>query len=62
MPETETEDKKNVPMVDIDTSGPEVDIDLPEEKKEETGGISDIQINETETVEQETDKTFENER
>ena len=24
MPETETEDKKNVPMVDIDTSGPEV--------------------------------------
>ena len=56
------EDKK---MVDIDTSGPDVDINLPEEKKEETGGIADIQveeIKETETTEKETDKTFENER
>ena len=33
MPETETEDKKNVPMVDIDTSGPEVEVNLDEEKK-----------------------------
>ena len=56
------EDKKTV---DIDTSGPDVDINLPEEKKEETGGIADIQveeIKETETTEKETDKTFENER
>lgn len=56
------EDKK---MVDIDTSGPDVDINLPEEKKEETGGIADIQVEETketEITEKETDKTFENER
>ena len=56
------EDKK---MVDIDTSGPDVDINLPEEKKDETGGIADIQVEETketETTEKETDKTFENER
>ena len=56
------EEKK---MVDIDTSGPDVDVNLPEEKKEETGGIADIQveeIKETETTEKETDKTFENER
>jgi len=56
------EDKKMVP---IDTSGPEVDINLPEEKQEETGGIADIQveeIKETETTDKETDKTFENER
>ena len=56
------EDKKTV---DIDTSGPDVDINLPEEKKEETGGIADIQVEETketETTEKETDKTFENER
>ena len=51
--------------VDIDTSGPDVDVSLPEEKKEETGGIADIQVEETketETTEKETDKTFENER
>ena len=59
------EDKKMVP---IDTSGPDVDVSLPEEKKEETGGIADIQVEETkettekEITEKETDKTFENER
>ena len=53
------EEKKTV---DIDTSGPDVDINLPEEKKEETSGIADIQVEETETTEKETDKTFENER
>ena len=56
------EDKKMVP---IDTSGPEVDVNLPEEKEETTGGINDIQVEEK-TTEQETekeiDKTFENER
>ena len=59
MPE---EEKKTV---DIDTSGPDVDVNLPEEKKEETGGITDIQVEEvkeTEKTEKETDKTFENER
>ena len=53
------------PQIDLDTSGPEVDVTLPEEKKEDTGGISNIQVEETketETTEQETDKTFENER
>ena len=59
--------KKPDPQVDLDTSGPEIDVALPEEKKEETGGISNLQIEEmketeTETTEQETDKTFENER
>ena len=57
--------KKPDPQVDLDTSGPEVDVALPEEKKEETGGISDLQIEDTKdtgTTEQETDKTFENER
>ena len=34
MPETETENKKNVPMVDIDTSGPEVEVNLDENKEE----------------------------
>ena len=54
------EDKKMVP---IDTSGPEVDINLPEEKKEEANGIADIQVEETnEVTEKETDKTYENER
>ena len=53
------EEKKTV---DIDTSGPDVDVSLPEEKKEEAGGIADIQVEETETTEKETDKTFENER
>jgi len=56
------EEKKTV---DIDTSGPDVDIALPEEKKEETNNVSDIQVEEvkeTETVDKETDKTFENER
>ena len=58
MPE---EEKKTV---DIDTSGPDVDIDLPEEKKEETGGIADIQVEETESKSDtaDTDKTYENER
>ena len=34
MPE-ENKIKKEDPEVDIDTSGPEVDVTLPEEKKEE---------------------------
>jgi len=59
--------KKPDPQVDLDTSGPEIDVALPEEKKEDTGGISNIQTEEiketeTKTTEQETDKTFENER
>ena len=45
------EEKKTV---DIDTSGPDVDVQLPEEKKEEVG--------EQPTIEKETDKTYENER
>ena len=46
------EDKK---MVDIDTSGPDATVDI-EEKKDEAV------IEQTETTEKETDKTFENER
>ena len=60
MPE-ENKIKKDDPQVDIDTSGPDVDVNLPEEKQEETGGIADIQVEEK-TTEQETDKTLENER
>ena len=64
MPE-ENKIKKGDPQVDIDTSGPDVDINLPEEKEETTSGINDIQVEEK-TTEQETekeiDKTFENER
>ena len=60
MPE-ENKIKKDDPQVDIDTSGPDVDINLPEEKEETTGNINDIQVEEK-TTEQETDKTFENER
>ena len=53
------EEKKTV---DIDTSGPDVDIALPEEKKEETSNIQVEEVKETETIDKETDKTFENER
>ncbi len=49
MPE---EEKK---MVDIDTSGPDATVDI-EEKKDEAV------IEQPETTEQETDKTYENER
>ena len=30
----DNEEKKDIPMVDIDTSGPDVDIDVPSEKEE----------------------------
>ena len=55
MPE---EEKKTV---DIDTSGPDVNIDI-EEKKDEAVVETEAPKQETETIEQETDKTFENER
>ena len=42
MPE-ENKIKKDDPQVDIDTSGPDVDINLPEEKEEATDNINDIQ-------------------
>lgn len=45
MPDTE-ENKKSEQVVDIDTSGPAVDVELPESKTQEV----------------ETDKTYENER
>ena len=47
--------------VDIDTSGPEVDIDI-EQPKEEAVIDTESSSKETETTEKETDKTFENER
>jgi len=52
------EEKKMVP---IDTSGPEVDVNLPEEK-ETIVSEDKPEIVVEETTEQETDKTFENER
>jgi hypothetical protein len=55
MPE---EEKKTV---DIDTSGPDVNIDI-EEKKDEAVVETEAPKQETEITEQETDKTFENER
>ena len=48
----ETEENKNVPMVDIDTSGPEHDVEIKEDKQPEV-------IEETSDA---TDKTYENER
>ena len=56
--------KKDDPNVAIDTSGPEVDVALPEEKTEEVVNTTEApkQETETETTEKETDKTFENER
>ena len=55
MPE---EEKKTVP---IDTSGPNVNIDI-EESKEEAVVETEAPKQETESTEQETDKTYENER
>ena len=52
------EDKKMVP---IDTSGPEVDVNLPEEKQAIVSEEKPEVIVE-ETTDKETDKTFENER
>ena len=43
MPE-ENKIKKDDPQVDIDTSGPDVDINLPEEKEEATDNINDIKV------------------
>ena len=53
MPDKE-EAKKKEPMVDIDTSGPEVEVALPEEKKEDSVA--------EQPAEKEIDKTYENER
>ena len=57
------EDKKMVP---IDTSGPEVDVNLPEEKQavvsEDKPEIIVEETAEKEITDKETDKTFENER
>jgi len=47
MPE-ENKIKKEDPKVDIDTSGPEVDVTIPEEKKEEV-----VETTEQETVKEE---------
>ena len=55
MPE---EEKK---MVDIDTSGPDATIDI-EEAKDESVVDTEAPKQEQETIEKETDKTFENER
>ena len=52
MPE---EEKK---MVDIDTSGPDASIDI-EETKDESVVDTEAPKQETETIEKETDKTFE---
>ena len=54
--------KKDDPNVAIDTSGPEVDVALPEEKTEEVVNTTEAPKQETETTEKDTDKTFENER
>ena len=48
MPDTE-EAKKKEPMVDIDTSGPEVDVDISEEKK--TEAVEQVQEEKIEVVE-----------
>ena len=53
------EEQKKEPMVDIDTSGPEVEVNLDEQKKVEEPKET-IQVEEI--SEKETDKTYENER
>ena len=50
MPE-ENKIKKEDPKVDLDTSGPEVDVSLPEEKKEEVQEITEQETKETEVKE-----------
>ena len=50
------EEKKTV---DIDTSGPDATIDIEETKDE---AVVNTEVSKEETNEQETDKTFENER
>ena len=58
MPE-ENKIKKEDPKVDLDTSGPEVDVTLPEEKKEEVPEITEQETKEavvTEAKEQEPEK------
>jgi len=58
MPE-ENKIKKEDPKVDLDTSGPEVDVTLPEEKKEEVPEITEQETKEavvTEVKEQEPEK------
>ena len=50
MPE-ENKIKKEDPKVDIDTSGPEVDVTIPEEKKEEV-----VETTEQETVKEVTEE------
>jgi hypothetical protein len=55
----EAEKQKQEPMVDIDTSGPEVEVNLDEQKKVEEPKET-IQVEEI--SEKETDKTYENER
>ena len=55
MPE-ENKIKKEDPKVDLDTSGPEVDVSLPEEKKEEVVETTEQEtVKEVETKEQETE-------
>ena len=44
----ETDENKNIPMVDIDTSGPEHDVEIKEEKQAEV----------TEKTSDATDKTY----
>ena len=53
--------EENKKMVPIDTSGPDATIDI-EEVKDESVIDTEAPKQETETVEKETDKTFENER
>jgi hypothetical protein len=53
------EEQKKEPMVDIDTSGPEVEVNLEEQKKVEEPKET-IQVEEI--SDKETDKTYENER
>jgi len=52
MPE-ENKIKKEDPKVELDTSGPEVDVTLPEEKKEEVPEITEQETKETEVEKEE---------
>ena len=59
MPDTE-EAKKKEPMVDIDTSGPEVDVDISEDKKVEA--TEKVQEEKIEVVEEKQEEVTRNKR
>jgi hypothetical protein len=55
----DTEEIKKGPMVDIDTSGPEVDVDITEDKKENKEAAKETEVLEEEVVVEQEEKVQE---